>query len=458
MSASAPEPDLFGHPRGLSILFATELWERFSYFGNSALIVLYMVQYLLQPERIAGVIGFGAVRAALEFLFGPLDLQPLASQLFGFYTGLAYSAPVVGGLIADRLLGNRRTIVIGGVLMAAGHFMMAFEALFLLALVLLILGVGAFKPNISTQVGELYAPGDPRRSRAYAIFYVGINIGAFLAPLGCGTLAIAYGWHTGFAAAGVGMLLSLALYLHGWRSLPDHRPMRTAIAGLPLTRAERRTVLALALICLVVSLFWAAYDQQGNTIVLWAEELTARTIDLGVWRGDIPTTWFLALNPLMIFVFTPLLVRRWAAQAARGSEALPVAKMAFGCACVALANVVMAGAAAGLSPGEKAAAWWLIGYFALATLGELFLAPVGLALVSIAAPARLRARMMGLWFATTLPGDILAGWLGGFWSTTDKSRFFLMIAGVAALAGAALWGASAALRPVLAVRPADGRS
>src|SRR6516165_11847177 len=208
-----PTSDFLGHPRGLAVLCATETWERFSYFGNAALVVLYMVKYLLHPGPMETVLGFGAVKGALEFLFGRLDVQPLASQLFGFYTGLAYCAPVVGGLIADRLLGQRRTVVIGGVLMAIGHFMMAFEALFLIALLFLILGIGAFKPNISGQVGTLYSPGDHRRDRGYSIFYVGINIGAFFAPLVCGALAVAHGWHFGFAAAGLGMLVSLAIYL-----------------------------------------------------------------------------------------------------------------------------------------------------------------------------------------------------------------------------------------------------
>src|SRR5215475_6909323 len=201
--------DFLGHPRGLAVLFASEAWERFSYFGNAALVVLYMMKYLLDPGRVETVLGLDAVKATLEFLFGKLDAQPLASQLFGFYTGLAYSAPILGGLIADRLLGQRRTVIIGGVLMACGHFMMASEALFLFALLFLILGIGAFKPNISTQVGTLYAPGDGRRDRAYSIFYVGINIGALLAPLVCGALAVSLGWHYGFAAAGVGMLISL---------------------------------------------------------------------------------------------------------------------------------------------------------------------------------------------------------------------------------------------------------
>ena len=195
--------DFLGHPRGLAVLFATEAWERFSYFGNAALIVLYMTKYLFEPGRFEAVLGLDAVKAALELVFGRLEGQPLASQLFGFYTGLAYFTPVLGGLVADRLLGRHRTVIIGGLLMALGHFLMAFETLFLVALSLLIVGIGAFKPNISSEVGALYAPGDDRRDRAYSIFYLGINVGAFLAPLICGTLAVHYGWHYGFGAAGV---------------------------------------------------------------------------------------------------------------------------------------------------------------------------------------------------------------------------------------------------------------
>src|SRR5262247_2043874 len=212
--------DVLGHPRGLAVLFATEAWERFSYFGNAALVVLYMTKYLFDPGRVEVVLGLGAVKAALEFLFGRLEAQPLASQLFGFYTGLAYFTPILGRLVAERWLGQHRTVVIGGVFMAIGHFMMAFEAMFLLALLMLIVGIGAFKPNISTQVGALYAPGDDRRDRAYSIFYLGINVGAFLAPLVCGTLAIQYGWHYGFAAAGIGMLVSLGIYVCGRGTLP----------------------------------------------------------------------------------------------------------------------------------------------------------------------------------------------------------------------------------------------
>jgi len=340
--------DVLGHPRGLAVLFATEAWERFSYFGNAALVVLYMTKYLLDPGRVETVLGLDAVKAALEFLFGRLEAQPLASQLFGFYTGLAYFTPILGGLVADRWLGQHRTVVLGGVFMAIGHFMMAFEALFLLALLMLIIGIGAFKPNISTQVGALYGPGDDRRDRAYSIFYLGINIGAFLAPLVCGTLAVQYGWHYGFAAAGLGMLVSLAIYLCGRGTLPaDARSRGSAVARerKPLAAGERRAVRALIGTCALVTLFWAAYDQQGNTILLWAEDFTDRSVDLGFWRGEFPSPWFLALNPLMIFVFTPLIVRLWARQARLGTEPFPISKMAFGCLCVALANLVMAAAA-----------------------------------------------------------------------------------------------------------------
>ena len=435
--------DFLGHPRGLAVLFATEAWERFSYFGNAALVVLYMTKYLLDRGRFEAVLGLGAVKAALEFLFGPLETQPLASQLFGFYTGLAYFTPILGGLVADRWLGRHRTIIIGGLLMAAGHFIMAFEALFLLALLLLIVGIGAFKPNISTQVGALYAPGDDRRDRAYSIFYLGINVGAFLAPLICGTLAVHYGWHYGFGAAGVGMLVSLAIYLCGARTLPrEVRPSAVPVARAEkrLDPGERRAVLALIATCALVTLFWAAYDQQSNTILLWAEDFTDRSIDLGFWRGEIPSPWFLALNPLMIFLLTPLIVRLWADQGRRGTEPFPISKMAFGCVCVALANLVMAGAA-GVAAG-KASALWLVGYFALATTGELYLAPVGLALISKLAPAPMASLMMGIWFATTLPADILGGFLGGFWSGMAKANFFLMIALIAALASVALAAAS----------------
>ena len=432
---------LFGHPRGLTFLFATEMWERFSYYGMRALLVLYMVKHLLQPERADAVLGYATLRAGLEALFGPLGIQPLASQIYGLYTGLVYLTPLIGGLIADRWLGQRRTVVIGAARMAAGHFMMAFEPLFLLALTVLILGNGAFKPNISTQVGALYAPGDPRRDRAYSIFYVGINIGAFFSPLVCGTLGELYGWHYGFAAAGVGMTVGLLIYLWASPALPPDELHKARAAGTersPLTREDWRAIVAIMLLGIPVTFFWATYEQQGNTIALWADAQTDRTLNLWLATVEIPVTWFQAFNPFMIFAFTPIIVALWAWQARRGSEPTTVLKMALGCFGVALANLILVAAAWSTGAGDKASWLWLFWYFVVITVAELYLSPIGLSLVSKIAPAKILSLMMGLWLATIFTGNLAAGWLGSFWTGMDKAAFFLMIAAIAALAGVAI--------------------
>ncbi|HEX9464765.1 MAG TPA: peptide MFS transporter [Alphaproteobacteria bacterium] len=443
--------DLLGHPRGLTFLFATEMWERFSYYGMRALLVLYMVKYLLQPAQAHSVFGLDVLKGWLEALFGPLDIQPLASQIYGLYTGLVYLTPIFGGLLADRVLGQRRTVIIGASLMAAGHFMMASEQLFLLALLMLILGNGAFKPNISTQVGGLYAAGDPRRDRAYSIFYVGINLGAFLAPLVCGTLGEELGWHYGFTAAGVGMLIGLAIYLAALRNLPPdelHKLRAAAKERAPLSRDERRGIVALLILAVPVTLFWATYEQQGNTIALWADANTDRSVNLLLWRGEIPTTWFQAFNPFMIFAFTPLVVGWWARQARRGREPGTVIKMSLGCLGVAAANLIMALAA--WSAGGGTASWlWLLAYFVVITLGELYLSPIGLSLVSKLAPAKLLSMMMGLWLATSFVGNFMAGWLGSLWTALDKPLFFVLIAGIAAVAAAAIAICHRPLAPIL---------
>jgi POT family proton-dependent oligopeptide transporter len=434
--SSAPT-DVLGHPRGLTFLFATEMWERFSYYGMRALLVLYMVRYLLLPEHGDDVIGLAQLKTFLESISGPLTPQPLASHIYGLYTGLVYLTPLIGGIVADRVLGQHRTIIIGAALMALGHFMMAFEPLFLIALTTLILGNGAFKPNMSAQVGGLYAPGDHRRDRAYSIFYVGINLGAFLAPLVCGTLGEEIGWHYGFAAAGVGMTIGLVTYLYAMPSLPPdalHQAIATHHEKQPLTGAEFRAVLAVIALFLPVTLFWATYEQQGTTIALWADDHTDRTIDLFVWHGEIPTTWFQAFNPFMIFAFTPLVIALWARQAKRGREPSTVIKMSIGCFLCALSYVIMAGAA-WVAAGDSASWLWLFAFFVVITIGELYLSPIGLSLVSKVAPARMVSMLMGVWLATSFIGNFLAGYLGSFWATMDKVQFFLMIAAIVAFAG-----------------------
>ena len=344
----AAPAEIFGHPRGLTFLFTTEMWERFSYYGMRSLLVLYMTKYLLLPEHSGDVRGLLTVKSALEGIFGPLDVQPLSSQIWGFYTGLVYFTPIFGGLLADRVLGQRRTVIIGAVLMAIGHFMMAVEQLFLFALLALILGNGAFKPNISTQVGGLYAPGDPRRDRAYSIFYVGINVGAFLAPLICGTLGEKVGWHYGFAAAGVGMCIGLSIYLYALPLLPHdelHKARAAHVERKPLDRDQWRAIIALLVLFVPNTLFWATYEQMGNTTVLWADANIDRTLDLFGLTAQIPTTWFLAFNPFLIFAFTPFVVALWTRQAARGTEPSTITKMALGCFGVTAANLIMAVAA-----------------------------------------------------------------------------------------------------------------
>jgi POT family proton-dependent oligopeptide transporter len=447
-------PELFGHPHGLTFLFTTEMWERFSYYGMRSLLVLYMTKFLLLEDHFANVIGLAALKRALEAVFGPLDVQPLSSQIWGLYTGLVYFTPIFGGLLADRALGQRRTVVIGAVLMAFGHFMMAVEQLFLFALLALILGSGCFKPNISTQVGGLYGESDPRRDRAYSIFYVGINLGAFLAPLVCGTLGEGVGWHYGFAAAGVGMVIGLCIYLYALPLLPtdEMHKLQAQAADLALEPHERRAIWLLLALFVPNTLFWAAYEQMGNTIILWADAYTDRSIDplhLFGTSAQVPTTWFLAVNPFMIFAFTPFVVALWARQAARGTEPSTIAKMAYGCFGVAAAYLIMVAAAvhagggwSGGATGEagKASWLWLFAYFVVITIGELYLSPVGLSFVTKVAPARLISLMMGVWLATSFTGGFLSGYIGSFWSRMAKPEFFLLVAGVAAVAGVMIVG------------------
>lgn len=444
--------NLWGHPSGLIVLFATETCERFAYYGMNALLVLYMVQHLLLPSRAESIIGYAAVKSALEMLFGPLAPQPLASQLFGFFTGFAYLAPILGGLLADRVLGRRLIVILGAILMAIGHFMMAVESLFLFALLFLIVGGGAFKPNISSQVGQLYPEGDNRVDRAYAIFYVGVNIGAFFAPLVCGTIGESYGWRYGFVAAGAGMLIGLLCYIWGTRALPPDTAVALRRDRAPLDRKERRVVAGLVLICLLVVFFWATYDQQSNVVVLWTKDFTDRSITVLNRTFEIPITWFQALNPLLIFCLTPFVLRLWAWQGRRGTEPSEVAKMTFGFLMVAVAYLIMALAAI-YTEGGKASWLWLVGYFVVLTIGELYLSPIGLALVYKVASPKIIAMMMGIWFATSFPGDILAGWLGTFWDKIEKSMFFLLMGAITGAAGAVLWAAQWPLRKLLEDEP-----
>ncbi len=436
---------LFDHPRGLAFLFGTEMWERFSYYGMRALLVGYLVKYLLLPGHVEQVWLYPQIKAFYEMLAGPLGVQPLSALIYGTYTGLIYATPLLGGWLADRFFGQRRIALSGIVMMAFGHFMMAFENLLFPALTLLIFGGGFFKTNTSTQVGLLYAKGDPRRDSGYSIFYVGINLGAFLAPFICGTLGEKVGWPYGFGAAGVGMLLALCVYLIGWRHLPPEPPrmVRAKEPRPPLTKAEWKSIGALFLLVIPLTLYWACNEQQGNTMALWSIDNTDRTL----FGWDIPWTWFQSVNPGVIFIGTPLLLALWDRQGPRAPSS--TMKMAWGCYLMMAANLVMA-LVAWNAGGGKSSFLWLTLYFIVMTAGEIYLYPASMSLFSKVAPLRIISVMMAVNFLPNfLGGGFLQGWLASYWEKMDKSLFFVMIAAIAAVAGLIIHAIDRPLAPLL---------
>jgi proton-dependent oligopeptide transporter, POT family len=426
---SASQPTWFGQPRGLTILFLTEMWEIFSYYGMRTLLVYYMTKQLL--------IG-----------------QEKASFIYGAYTAAAYFTPILGGMIADRWLGKRRAVIIGGSIMAAGHFMMTFEPMFYLALATIALGNGLFLPSLPSQINDLYRPDDPRRGWAYNVYYVGINIGGFLAPLVCGTLGEFYGWHWGFGSAGVGMLLGLMVYIFGAKYLPN--PGRVAARVAPAAtsaRSYRSTFILLFAIGLAVTVFRGAYEQVGNTVALWA--------DVGINRATstitIPMTWFQSLNPLLVFLMTPILLARWRRQADAGRQQSSMRKMAIGALIVAAAYLLLAAVAFEAEPGR--ASWlWLVMFFALFTLGELYILPTGLGLFARLAPAGYGATTVAAWFLAIFSGSLSAGAVGALWGSTTHALFFVLLTVIATLAAAMLLALDRTTQRLEAVRANEAGS
>ena len=419
------EKTFFGHPIGLFVLFFTEMWERFSYYGMRALLILYMTDYLIDSVRGGDPVwGFETLQWSLEMIFGPLEAQPLASQIYGLYTAFVYFTPFFGGMIADKLLGQRRMVIIGGVLMAIGHFLMAFEYAFLLALLFLILGCGAFKPNISTQVGSLYPQGDPRRDGAFTIFYMGINIGALLSPLVCGSLGQIYGWHYGFAAAGVGMVLGLIIYLWGQKYLGQDQFNHKQFSPKdkePLSAKEWKAVFGLMVLCFVNIIFWAVFEQQGNTLQYFAENQT----NWSIGSLEIPSTWLQSLNPMFILIFAPLLALFWKKQGKKQMSS--VGKMSVGCLLLGLSFIPMIYATTGLDEQSRIYWLWFIPTIAVFTMGELWLSPIGLSLVTKVAPAKIVGMMMGVWFLSSFFGNYLGGFIGTYYKAMTPPEFFFLL-------------------------------
>jgi len=415
------EKSWFGQPPGLTILFLTEMWEQFSYYGMRALLVYYMTKQLL--------IG-----------------QETSSLIYGTYTSLAFFTPIVGGIVSDRWLGKRRAVIIGGATMALGHFMMTFEPLFYVALATIALGNGLFLPSLPSQINDLYRPDDPRRGWAYNVYYVGINIGGFLAPLVCGTLGEFYGWHWGFGAAGVGMLTGLVIYIRGGKYLPAETLRARPVASEP-ARTGRATVLLLLAIGLSVTIFRGAYEQVGNTVALFADAGIARETAL----GTIPMTWFQSLNPLLVFLMTPFLLAHWKRRAAVGREQSSMQKMACGALIVAGAYALLAAAAAS-ADGAQASWLWLVAFFVVFTLGELYILPTGLGLFARLAPPALGATTIAGWFLAIFTGSLAAGVVGTLWSRTSHPVYFVFLAAIAVIAALLLFALDGATRRVETAR------
>ncbi|GIL39350.1 peptide MFS transporter [Roseiterribacter gracilis] len=404
----------FGQPRGLTILFLTEMWEQFSYYGMRTLLVYYMTKQLL--------IG-----------------QQQASFIYGLYIAFIYGTPIIGGAIADRWLGKRRAVLIGGGIMACGHFMMTFEPLFYVALCAVALGNGLFLPSLASQINGLYPANDPRRGGAYNIYYVGINLGAFLAPFVCGTLGEVYGWHWGFGAAGIGICCGMAIYIFAGRHyLPPEPPreVQKKVAARQRDAEARRTLILMFLIVLVVVIFRAVYGQLGNTVALWIDQ----SVDRSVGGFDIPMTWFQALNPLVVFAFTPVLIAHWTRKAKKGAEKTPAVKMATGTWIVAASFLMLALVSYLSVQSGRPASWiWAVIFFVWLTVGELYILPVGLGLFARLAPVGFAATAIAAWFFAAFIGYLASGPVGALFSILTNAQFFALMAALSAISGAFLF-------------------
>ena len=413
LAATAEETTFGGHPRGLRTLFFTEMWERFSYYGMRAILILYLTAAVAQ-----GGLGFDTVHAG---------------AVYGSYTSAVYLAALPGGYIADRFLGQRRSVLLGGVIIAMGHFSLALHSLpfFYLGLALIVAGTGFLKPNVSTMVGSLYGRGDPRRDAGFSIFYMGINLGGFIAPLVVGYLAQGLGfldwlqrqgidprngWHFGFAAAGIGMVLGVIQFAMGKRhfgaAVEGPREQTAAVrekSSAPLTRDDWSRLGAIAVLFIFSALFWSAFEQAGSSLNLFADQMTRKEF-FGI---PFPSSWFQALNSFFIIAFAPFFAWLWLWLGRRNVEPSSPAKFAWGLFWVGAGFVVVAGGAVVAQKSGLAAPGFLVVVYLCHTFGELCLSPVGLSTVTKLAPARFASLMMGVWFFSLAVGNKVGGWVAG---------------------------------------------
>ena len=392
--------ELFGHPKGLFVLFFTEMWERFSYYGMRAILVLYLVTQTTGDNP-----GLGWTTGE-------------ALALYGWYTMLVYVASIPGGWIADRFLGQKKSVLIGGLTLCVGHGILAVEEMwaFYTGLGLIIAGVGLLKPNISTMVGGLYAPGDSRRDKGFTIFYIGINIGAFLSSLLVGVVGELYGWHYGFGLAGIGMLLGQVVYMAGQKHLSEvgnllrhtSNPEAKAKYDQPLTKIEKDRVIVLLLSFLIVIVFWGAFEQAGGLMNIYTLEKTNRVI-AGM---TIPASVFQSLNAAFIILLGTTVAGYWVKRSSKNKEASSLFKMAVGTMIMGLGFLFMTAASAQFEVNGESAMYWLVFAYLFHTIGELCASPVSLSFITKLAPVKYGSIMMGIYFAMTGFGNKLAGLLG----------------------------------------------
>jgi POT family proton-dependent oligopeptide transporter len=394
------EKEIFGHPIGLYVLFFTEMWERFSYYGMRAILVLYLV-----AETTEGNAGLGWTNGE-------------ALALYGWYTMLVYVASIPGGWIADKFLGQKKSVLYGGILLVAGHSILAIEELwaFYSGLGLIILGVGLLKPNISTMVGGLYKQGDIRRDKGFTIFYIGINLGAFLSSLIVGYVGEVHGWHYGFGLAGIGMTLGLVQYLLGQKYLKNvgnfygdsENKEELEAMKKPLTKIEKDRVIVLFISFLLVIVFWGAFEQAGGLMNIYAKENTNRML-MG-W--EVPASWFQSLNAMFIIFLGTSVALYWANRKLKGKVSTSLFKMIIGLIIMGTGFFFMSAAAAEFNSTGASAMYWLVLAYLFHTIGELCISPVALSYITKLAPVKYASLMMGVYFAMTGFGNKLAGLLG----------------------------------------------
>lgn len=430
--ASRDDRAFLGHPKGLGYLSFVEGCERFSYYAMQTLLVLYMVKYLLLPENVGKVLGLSWLRG---WHYAGLDGQPLASAIFGDYTSLVYLTPILGGVIADRWLGRKATLIAGAVVMSIGHFLMAFEGLFLFALISLVVGVGLFKGNIASQVGELYKPGDLRRAMAFQIFYIAINVSVIAAPLISGTLGEKVGWHYGFGSAGVVMVISLLAYLNAQPWLPaDNRAPKNApedhgkAPRTRLTKSDWPRLGALAVLVPVLAIAMMTNQEIFNAYLVWADD----KFQLTFFGDTLPTSWMITIDATLSFSMLVAVAAFWKWYSARtGREPDELGKMIIGsvfsiCGGMCL---VLAAATAG---GGKIGLFWPVMFHLFNSIGFAHIMPVSLALFTKIAPRSLNATVVGIYYLAFFGANKIVGVVGGWYSTMDTVSFWLTHVGAAA--------------------------